>query len=165
LTPPASPVVILRWPEEAGSVDRLRAEGTPRLLLVAPDAAAPDVTACDEDWIRMPADDADVRARAATLASRAARHSPRPEVNGDGRIKFRSRWAPLSQTEEPLARALAEHFGDVLDRSMVEKAAWGDHQPSPNTVRVHITRLRRRIRPLGLVVRTVHGRGYVMESE
>ena len=97
-------------------MEQLRAEGTPRLLLVAPDASAPDVTACDEDWIRMPADDADVRARASTLASRAARHSPRPEVNGDGRIKFRGRWAPLSQTEEPLARALAQHRKVVSGR-------------------------------------------------
>lgn len=165
MTPPAFPVAILRWPEEAGSLERLRAAGAPRLLLVAPEASAPETSACEEDWIRMPADDADVRARAATVARRATRHSPGPEVSGDGRIKFRDRWAPLSQTEEPLARALAENFGEVLDRGVVEKAAWGDRRPSANTVRVHITRLRRRIRPLGLVVRTVHGRGYVMESE
>jgi DNA-binding response OmpR family regulator len=32
-----------------------------------------------------------------------------------------------------------------------------------NALRVHVARLRKRIRPLGLVVRTVHGRGYVLE--
>jgi hypothetical protein len=29
---------------------------------------------CDEDWIRLPAEDADVHARIAALAARAARH-------------------------------------------------------------------------------------------
>jgi DNA-binding response OmpR family regulator len=32
-------------------------------------------------------------------------------------------------------------------------------------VRVQVMRLRKRIRPLGLVVRTVRGRGYVLEHE
>ncbi len=166
-TVPVSPVAILRWPEEAGSLERWRAVGIPRLLLVAPDASAPDVSDCNDDWIRMPADDADVRIRASAVAKRAARHSPRPEVNGDGRIKFRGHWAPLSPTEESVARVLADHFGDVLDRAAIEVAASCDSRPNPNpnTIRVHITRLRQRIGPLGLVVRTVHGRGYVMESE
>jgi DNA-binding response OmpR family regulator len=36
-------------------------------------------------------------------------------------------------------------------------------QPSPNALRVSISRLRKRIAPLGLVVRRVHNRGYVMD--
>ena len=34
-----------------------------------------------------------------------------------------------------------------------------------NVVRVHMMRLRKRILPLGLVVRTVHGRGYLLERD
>ena len=57
----ASDVVIVRWPEEAATLDRLRTLGQPRLLLVAPNAAAPATDDCDEDWIRLPAEDADMR--------------------------------------------------------------------------------------------------------
>ncbi|MGH2718871.1 MAG: helix-turn-helix domain-containing protein, partial [Actinomycetota bacterium] len=52
-----SDVVVVRWPEEAGSIPRLRLLGRPRLLLVAPHAGAPDIVDCDEDWIRLPAED------------------------------------------------------------------------------------------------------------
>jgi hypothetical protein len=36
---------------------------------------------------------------------------------------------------------------------------------SSNAIRVHIKRFRDRIAPLGLVVRTVHGRGSVLEQQ
>ncbi|HUQ40512.1 MAG TPA: winged helix-turn-helix domain-containing protein [Acidimicrobiales bacterium] len=155
-------VAVLRWPEERASVERLRASGTPRLLLVAPDAEAPVATDCDEDWIRLPAVDDDVRARTNALAAKAARHSPRPEVKGDGRLAYRGRWVALSQTEEAIARLLADQLGEVVGRDVLA-TDWGTRPPSANAMRVHITRLRRRVGPLGLVVRSVHGRGYVME--
>jgi len=158
-----SDVVIVRWPEEAGTVERLRSLGRPRLLLVAPNAAAPATDDCDEDWIRMPAEDADVRVRISTLAARAARHSLPPEVKGDGRLTFRGRWVGLTGIEEALARVLSEHFGEVVDHPEVEAAASAVRQPSPNALRVNISRLRKRIAPLGLVVGRVHNRGYVMD--
>jgi DNA-binding response OmpR family regulator len=157
-------VVIVRWPEEAAHVERLRVLGTPRLLLVRQGAAAPGSTDCGEDWIRLPAEDADVRLRVSALAARAARHTVRPEVKGDGRLSFRGRWVGLSNTEEALAGVLSERFGEVVDHASVQAAAWRGEQPSSGAVRVHMTRLRKRIQPLGLAVRTVYNRGYVMES-
>ena len=79
-----SPVVIVRWPEEAATLERLRTLGQPRLLLVAPNAAAPSTDDCDEDWIRLPAEGADMRVRISTVAARAARHAQPPEVKGTG---------------------------------------------------------------------------------
>jgi DNA-binding response OmpR family regulator len=160
---PTAHVAILRWPEDAASAEHLRALGRPRLLLVAPDAVAPNSTDCDEDWIRLPVGDEDLRARATAVAARAARHNPRPAVSGDGRIMFRGQWVGLSQIEEAIARALSERFGEVVDNDVLA-AEWGD-RPTPGAIRVHITRLRKRLRPLGLVVRTVRGRGYVLETE
>jgi two-component system OmpR family response regulator len=160
---PPSDVVIVRWPEEASSVQRLRTLGRPRLLLVAPDAVAPATVECDEDWIRLPAEDADVRVRITTLAARAARHSLPPEVKGDGRLSYRGRWVGLTGGEEGVARVLSEHFGEVVDHDTVEAAASVTRQPTPNGLRVTISRLRKRIAPLGLAVRRVHNRGYVMD--
>lgn len=155
------PVALVRWPEEEGSIDRLRAAGTPRLLLVGPDAPAPVGTDCAEDWVRLPAADSDVRVRTQALAARAARHNPYPEVKGDGRLAFRDRWVAVSQTEESIVQLLAADFGDVVDG----EALAGGLGLTANAVRVQVMRLRKRIRPLGLVVRTVRGRGYVLEHE
>ena len=64
-------VVLVRWPEEDARLRQLRDTGSPRLLLLNGESAPPDSTDCLEDWIRLPADDRDVRARVAALASRA----------------------------------------------------------------------------------------------
>ncbi|HEY2666705.1 MAG TPA: helix-turn-helix domain-containing protein [Actinomycetota bacterium] len=158
-----SHVVIVRWPEEAAALEGLRTLGQPRLLLVAPNAAAPCTDDCDEDWIRLPAEDADMRVRISTVAARAARHAQPPEVKGDGRLTFRGHWVGLTGIEEAVAQVLSEHFGEVVDHPTVEAAASVTRQPSPNALRVSISRLRKRIAPLGLVVRRVHNRGYVMD--
>ena len=86
-------------------------------------------------------------------------------MKGDGRILYRGKWAALSDTEESMARVFSERFGEVVDARSIEAAGWGDTPPTSNAVRVHITRLRKRIYPLGLVVRTVHSRGWVLEGE
>jgi hypothetical protein len=157
-------VAILRWPEELEQVEHLRAAGTPRLLLVAPDAPAPLSTDCDEDWIRLPAPEDDVRVRASMLTARSARHDPKPVMKGDGRVAFRGRWVAVSQTEEAIAGVLLDQFGEVVDLEALI-AGCGDQSPSEGAIRVHLTRLRKRIRPLGLAIHVVHGRGYVLESE
>ena len=157
-------VAILAWPEERDQIENLRAAGTPRLLLVAPDAPAPLSTECDEDWVRLPAPEDDVRVRAAMVAARAARHSHQPVMKGDGRLVFRGHWVALSQTEEAIAAVFLESFGEVVDLEALI-AGCGDQSPSEGAIRVHLTRLRKRIRPLGLAIHVVHGRGYVLENE
>ena len=51
----AAEVVLVRWPEEEARLERLRAAGSPRLLLVGEDLAAPEPVDPLEDWIRLPA--------------------------------------------------------------------------------------------------------------
>jgi DNA-binding response OmpR family regulator len=155
-------VAILRWPEDAETVDQLRLTGAPRLLLVAPGVDAPACTECGEDWIRLPATDEDLRVRAATVAARAARHVAHPEVTPDGRIVFGDHWAPLSTIEGSLAAVLCDNFGSVVSHSSLDEGC-GGRSLSPNAIRVHMMRLRKRIAPVGLAVRTVHGRGYLLE--
>jgi hypothetical protein len=89
-------VVLVRWPEEEGRLGRLRTDGTPRLLLVGPQEPPPESVDCLEDWIRLPADDRDVRARVASLASRAAQERTAPELDEDGLLRFRGEWVSLS---------------------------------------------------------------------
>ena len=157
-------VRLVRWPEERELLERLRAEGTPRLLLVRPPAPPPDVMECEEDWVRLPADDGDVRARVLALAARSTRHRPGPQVGADGRLRHGARWIALSPIEHRLAHALAERFGEVVTSEVLGEAAWPDEGVNEGALRVHLTRLRRRVRSLGLEVQNVRGRGYLMEQ-
>jgi two-component system, OmpR family, response regulator len=154
-------VAILRWPDDAAAVAFLRAEGRPRLLLVAPDATAPASTGLDEDWIRMPASEDDVRARAEALEARSVPGADRPTLRRDGRLFFGGAWVALSPIEEDIARTLAEHFGEVVDPRMI--VASTGRSLSPTAVRVHLTRLRKRLGTIGLVIHTVRSRGYVLD--
>ena len=155
-------VEILRWPEDAVRLDALRSASRPRLLLLAPEAAPPEIADCCEDWIRLPASDADIGARAAGVAARAAVHSPLPELQGDGRVRYRDLWVALSRTEEALLGAMAACFGSLVATD--DLRGEDGHPLTANALRVHVMRLRKRIEPIGLVVRTVHGRGYVLEG-
>jgi hypothetical protein len=46
-------VVLVRWPEETERLERLRAAGAPRLLLVGEELAAPEPVDYLEDWIQI----------------------------------------------------------------------------------------------------------------
>jgi len=161
---PVMDVVLVRWPEEAARLTVLRADGTPRLLLVGPQEPPPESADCLEDWIRLPADDRDVRARVASLALRASQETMLPELDDDGLLRFRGEWVSLSPVERGLAHALVERFGAVVTRDALGRRAWPNGAPTRNALDVHVLRLRRRIAPLGLEVRTVRSRGYLLQA-
>ena len=157
-------VVLVRWPEEDARLRQLRASGAPRLLLLNGESAPPDLGDCLEDWIRLPADDRDVRARVATLSSRAETEQPAPQVDGDGLLRHRGRWIALSPVESALAVTLVDRFGAVVGRDTLARRAWPNGVPTRNALDVHILRLRRRVASLGLEIRTVRSRGYLMQA-
>jgi DNA-binding response OmpR family regulator len=157
-------VVLVRWPDESDRLETLRSAGAPRLLLV-PAGAAPPVTVDPlEDWVRLPADQSEVRARLATLNTRANTDRPIPVVDADGLLHYRDRWVALSPVEHALAGALAERFGAVVGRDALARRAWPGGVPTRNALDVHILRFRRRIASLGLELRTVRSRGYLLQS-
>ncbi len=151
-------VVVVRWPEQRADAERLAALHRPHLLLVEPDAAAPVLEDCLADWIRLPAADADVRARLTALVARVHRHPAVPVLDGFGELSFRGRRVFLSPIDEQLATALVASFDHgVPDAELFDKI-WDGGDASK--VRVHISRLRKRIRPLGLEIASIRGFGY-----
>ena len=157
-------VVLLRWPEESEHLDDLRSRGVPRLLLVGPESPPPDSIDTLEDWVRLPAADPDVRARVATLEMRASSTVSSPELDADGLLRYRDRWVSLSPVESLLARVLVECLGAVVGRELLLERAWPSGAPTRNALDVHVLRLRRRISPLGLEIRTVRSRGYLLQT-
>jgi hypothetical protein len=158
-------VVLVRWPEEERRLEHLRAAGAPRLLLVVGEhLTAPSPVDPLEDWIRLPAAEEDVRVRVATLSARAGNVAAAPAVDADGLLHYRGRWVTLSPVERELGAALVDRFGAVVGRDTLVRRAWPGGTPTRNALDVHMLRLRRRISPLGLEVRTVRARGYLLQA-
>lgn len=159
----AMDVRLVRWPAARSQLMELRAQGMPRLVVVDGDAAPPDPSDELEDWIRLPADQADVRLRVDTLARRAAERE-RPHLSPEGLLRFRGRTAALSPVEARVVEALVGRFGAVVSRRDLTEFVWPDEAPPRNALDVHISRVRRRLAELDLMIRTVRGRGYLIDD-
>ena len=158
-------VVLVQWPAEADRLDALRAESVPRLLLVDSGVSPPEPEDCLEDWVRVPASEADVHSRLAALSSRARAHQPdRPVLDDDGVVRMGDNWVALPPVEARLAAALLDRFAAVVGREALARAGWPTGAPGRNALDVHILRIRRRLTPLGLAIRTVRSRGYLLEA-
>ena len=115
-------VVILHWPEQADRIGDLERLGIPRLLLVEPDTAPPPSTSCIEDWLRLPVDDASLRARLVALAAHARRHPMVPSLDELGQLSHRGETVFLSITDQRIAQVLIESFGHVVsEETLLEK--------------------------------------------
>lgn len=159
-------VVLVRWPCEADTRARLALDGRPRLLLIDDGSAPPLVEDPLEDWIRWPSPEADVRARLDTLARRSAAHGAGcpPTIDDDGVARYGGRWVSLPPVEARLTRLLLDRLGTVVSRDALAKAGWPHGAPGRNALDVHVLRLRRRLAEVGLAIRTVRSRGYLLEA-
>lgn len=156
--------MLLRWPHEQDRRETLAREGLPRLLLVDQDNPPPTMMDCLEDWIRLPATNEDVEARSHAVLVRAASHQPeRPVLDPDGVLRSDGRWVSLPPVEARLMAALLDRFGAVVSREQLARAGWPHGAPGRNALDVHMLRVRRRIAPLSLVIKTVRSRGYLLE--
>jgi DNA-binding response OmpR family regulator len=158
-------VTLVRWPAELSRRERLAADGLPRLLLVEGGETPPVVVDVIEDWIRVPADETDIRARVATLQMRyESIRTFAPVLDDDGVIRVGAEWVALPPVEARLTSALLARFGMVVSREMLVSSGWPEGAPGRNALDVHVLRIRRRLAPLGLVIKTVRSRGYLLEG-
>ena len=158
-------VAMVRWPGEEDRLDRLRSERRPRLLLVESGAAPPLPSDDLEDWIRVPAQEVDMMARLAGLERRFRENGAvRPEVDEDGVLRMGRNWVSLP----PVDYRLAAVPGRALRRGGQPRRPGPGRlaraEPGRNALDVHVLRLRRRLEPLGLAIRTVRSRGYALEQ-
>ena len=157
-------VVVVSWPDQALERDRLDRSAVPRLWLVDADAEPPIATSCLEDWIRLPADDADLRARLVSLSHHAAHHPTRPSLDRHGLLTHRGVVVHLSRVEQLLARPLIANFGEAVSEDELLGSPDLDGCKE-QTLRVHVSRLRRRLAPIGLRITSIRGFGYVLSPE
>jgi DNA-binding response OmpR family regulator len=88
-------------------------------------------------------------------------------AEGVRRAQLADRQAPpllLVEQDAVPPETLVGGFGAVVSRDRLTRAGWPAGAPRRSALNVHVLRLRRRIDPLGLVIRTVRSRGYLLES-
>jgi len=158
-------VVLVRWPAERNRREKLREAHRPRLLLVEADTPPPITSDLFEDWVRLPANESDVRARVQSLEARVEEFGPLvPTIDDDGVLRFGGSWVSIPPVEARLIGALLDRYGTVVGRDVLTRAGWPEKEPGRNALDVHVLRLRRRIESVGLAVRTVRSRGYLLEA-
>jgi DNA-binding response OmpR family regulator len=116
-----------------------------------------------EDWVRAPISQEDLLARMESLRARARRHLA-PVLHAGSVLQFGPRSVVVSPTEAELLDLLTTRFRTVVPREAL-RAQISDptRTVSRNALDLHIKRLRRRIAPLDLVIRTAWGSGYLLD--
>jgi DNA-binding response OmpR family regulator len=84
-------------------------------------------------------------------------------LDDDGVLRLGSAWVSLPPVEARLTSAFLQRLGLVVSRDALARAGWPDGAPGRNALDVHVLRLRRRLSPVSLVIRTVRSRGYLLE--
>ncbi len=117
-----------------------------------------------EDWVWGTASRSDVDARLATLeARRRAKEEVVPTLDGSGRLVVDGATVRLSPTEAVLAGRLLADYGEVVGREALTRVAWPLGRVRARTLDTHMMRLRRHLAAVGLAVRTVRARGWLLE--
>jgi hypothetical protein len=156
------PVELLDWPADAARRQVLARAGVPRVLLIGPDATPPQSLGVDEDWVRLPAAEADVVARATQLLCNEAIRSDTPYVDVHRVLHRAGATVTLTTSEATIMSLLLRKSGVVVSRTELEHEVWSDAAPSRDAIDAAIYRLRRRLAGLSLCIRSARGQGFVL---
>jgi len=136
--------------------DRLRKQGvdTPILMLTARDALndkAAGFMAGTDDYLPKPFDMEELLMRIRALSKRYSRQCRTLTVE-DLKMNLDTHEASragqplhLTPTEWKLLEILAENSPRVVSRSQLEEAIWGDSIPSESSLKVYLSKLRRKV--------------------
>jgi two-component system response regulator TctD len=157
-------VPLLRWPAQEAERQRLAAAGKPRLLLLTADQPPPVDWDELEDWIREPVDLAEMEVRRHTVHSRARLARRRPWFDDAGLLRVGDDWVDLSPGQVPIARLLVDRLDRVVRREeLVAACAAAGVSTHATALKAAVGRLERRLAPVGLRLRSIRGRGYLLE--
>lgn len=156
---------------------RWRAAGqtVPVLVLTARDALADRVFGLNlgaDDYLTKPFASEELLARALAIGRRARSQASTRRVHGPLVLDMDARRATLNDQpvdlpmrEWTILEVLMDHMNRVVSKDQIVTAVctWEDDM-SPNAVEVYVSRLRSKLEPGGIKIRTVRGFGYMLES-
>ncbi len=156
-------VKFVRWPAESDVREQCRALQHLCLLIVEHGAPPPEQLGVYEDWVRPPIVPEDLQARVRQLAARASLNS-KPVLDPAGILYFKDSSVTLSLTQYEMLIPLVSRYGQLVYRTELREILENSgSSSSSNALDLHVMRLRRRLQLVGLAVRNVWGRGFVVE--
>jgi two-component system OmpR family response regulator len=157
---------------------RLRSAGgqpTPVLVLTARDAVEDRVRGLDlgaDDYMVKPFAAPELAARVRALLRRSQAHAGPRISHGPLLLDTVARRAflrdvplELAAREWAVLEVLLGHVEQIVSKEAIIQAVagWGE-ELSPNAIEVYISRLRSKLEPAGVRIRTVRGFGYMLEE-
>jgi DNA-binding response OmpR family regulator len=153
---------------------RRQLRGLPILVVTARDALEDRVSGLDagaDDYLVKPFAHQELEARVRALLRRhRADRNAQIRIGalvltpGEPRVMLGGVAVDLPASEFALLEALATRAGRVVRREdLADRLGRGAEPPSDTAIEVCVHRLRRRLSPLGLTVRTLRGFGYLLE--
>jgi two-component system OmpR family response regulator len=155
---------------------RLRRRGVkvPVLVLTARDALNDRVRGLDlgaDDYLTKPFDLPELEARVRALIRRGQaggssvlEHGPLTLDVGGRRATLNGSPLDLSARELGVLEVLLMRSGRVVNKDQLAEQLYGwDEEVGPNAIEVYVHRLRRKLEPAGITIRTIRGLGYLLE--
>jgi len=153
---------------------RARADATPVLVVTAREAVDERVHGLDlgaDDYLTKPFSLSELEARVRALLRRA-KPSPASRIVAGGltvesaakRVRIDGRPVELTVREWALLELFLARPGHALSKLTIAQTLSDSTAVAPNTVEVYVSRLRAKLEPAGIVIRTVRGFGYLWEQ-
>jgi two-component system, OmpR family, response regulator len=154
---------------------RRRGSRVPVLVLTARDALEDRVRGLDlgaDDYLTKPFDLPELEARVRALIRRGQAggssvltHGPLALDTAGRRATLRGAPLELSARELGVLEVLLMRSGRVVGKEQLAAQLYGwEEEVGNNAIEVYVHRLRRKLEPAGVIIRTVRGLGYLLEK-